>query len=314
MSFNDILKYFKNEWPWLSLLFIISILATILILGVLKRLFLIFIKRDTTGIQLNKSYTGRIVRVGDGDGIRVVVYRNGINDAFFNKLDDMREIRKLQSYPIRLYGVDAPESPCFGNPGQPYAKESKQCLIDECFDKKLSKRVRESISLRMGRKIKHHTRRSGVKQGGVNQKNVKRNGAKQNGVNQRRTAKQKNVKQNVVQKNVNQRHALKQSARNENVQKEIKLFKKCIFTPLAIDQYSRYVSVVLVDNVDLSFHLLKKGYATVYTGKGACHYGNRQRMERMEQISRRNKRGMWAEQVELPAEYKKRMRKTVPMK
>jgi len=36
---------------------------------------------------------------------------------------------------VRLYGVDAPETPKFGNEGQPYAQEAKEYISKQVYDK-----------------------------------------------------------------------------------------------------------------------------------------------------------------------------------
>lgn len=282
---NFLSKYSREirDWFWLALilLFIIIILIIILSFKLLKyivRSLIIRCSVDHGEIQFNRSYTGRIVRVGDGDGVRVVVYGKNIDDIFFSQICTKKELRGLKSIPLRLYGVDAPESPCFGLPGQPYAQESRQCLSDKCFDSKLSSIITKNIIEKV-----------------VNKENMKKRKSKRPIKEQNKCEKTGNVQKN-------------NAPQDKKKKDEVKIYKKCIFTPFAQDQYKRYVSEVKVGQTDLSMFLVKKGFSTVYYGKGACYNGKKEKLEKEEKKSRKNKIGMWAEQVELPGEYKRRMK------
>mmetsp|Transcript_3532 Transcript_3532/g.10048 ORF Transcript_3532/g.10048 Transcript_3532/m.10048 type:complete len:300 (-) Transcript_3532:166-1065(-) len=87
-----------------------------------------FRRYDTAGdipksmYKQNKIIRGRVVKVIDGDTIRIrhtplypLSQRSG---AYCGKLSEC-------TVSVRLYGVDAPETAKFGNPDQPYALEAK---------------------------------------------------------------------------------------------------------------------------------------------------------------------------------------------
>lgn len=84
-------------------------------------------------------------------------------------------------------------------------------------------------------------------------------------------------------------------------------YKNCKVKKFKNDIYNRSICIVKVDNVDLSLFLLKKGFATIYYGINAVHI-NLKKMEKIEKKARKLKKGMWKDNVELPSEYKRRIR------
>ena len=90
-----------------------------------------FRRYDTAGdipksmYQKNKIIRGRVVKVIDGDTIRIrhtPLYPLAKRGDYCGKLSEC-------TVSVRLYGVDAPETAKFGNPEQPYAREAKDCLL-----------------------------------------------------------------------------------------------------------------------------------------------------------------------------------------
>ncbi|KAL7531767.1 hypothetical protein ACHAXR_004219, partial [Thalassiosira sp. AJA248-18] len=76
---------------------------------------------------------GRVVKVVDGDTLRIrhtplYPISKGKNGCIGKKLSEC-------TISVRLYGVDAPETAKFGNPGQPYSHEAKQYISDRVYDK-----------------------------------------------------------------------------------------------------------------------------------------------------------------------------------
>ena len=75
----------------------------------------------------NKVIRGRVVKVIDGDTIRV---RHTPFYPLFKKGDYCGKLSEC-TVSVRLYGVDAPETAKFGNPEQPYAREAKEYVARE---------------------------------------------------------------------------------------------------------------------------------------------------------------------------------------
>lgn len=72
--------------------------------------------------QKNRIIRGRVVKVIDGDTIRIrhtPLYPLAKSGDYSGKLSEC-------TVSVRLYGVDAPETAKFGNPEQPYAREAKE--------------------------------------------------------------------------------------------------------------------------------------------------------------------------------------------
>ena len=87
-----------------------------------------FRRYDTAGdipksmYKKNKIIRGRVVKVIDGDTIRI---RHTPLYPLFKKGDYCGKLSEC-TVSVRLYGVDAPETAKFGNPEQPYAREAKE--------------------------------------------------------------------------------------------------------------------------------------------------------------------------------------------
>lgn len=79
----------------------------------------------------NVMLSGRVVRVSDGDTIRV--RHTPIYPLIGNTPDTGRLTEETLS--VRLAGIDAPEVAKAGAPGQPFSQESKQFVIDKVLNK-----------------------------------------------------------------------------------------------------------------------------------------------------------------------------------
>ena len=75
----------------------------------------------------NKVIRGRVVKVIDGDTIRI---RHTPLYPLFKKGDYCGKLSEC-TVSVRLYGVDAPETAKFGNPEQPYAREAKEYVAQQ---------------------------------------------------------------------------------------------------------------------------------------------------------------------------------------
>ena len=80
-----------------------------------------------------KIIRGKVVKVIDGDTIRIrhtplYPLSKGDKGCIDRKLTEC-------TISVRLYGVDAPETPTFGNEGQPYAQEAKEYISKQAYDK-----------------------------------------------------------------------------------------------------------------------------------------------------------------------------------
>lgn len=92
-----------------------------------------FRRYDTAGdiptslYKKNKVIRGRVVKVIDGDTIRIrhtPLYPISKKGEYCGKLSEC-------TISVRLYGVDAPETAKFGNPEQPYAREAKEYVAKQ---------------------------------------------------------------------------------------------------------------------------------------------------------------------------------------
>jgi endonuclease YncB( thermonuclease family) len=88
----------------------------------------------------NKVLRGRVVRVIDGDTIRIrhtpFIYSLFTSDGKRKGIDGCSQKKTSEcTISVRLYGVDAPETPKFGNPGQPYSLEAKDFVSDQVLNK-----------------------------------------------------------------------------------------------------------------------------------------------------------------------------------
>ena len=93
-----------------------------------------------TANDIPKSYfkdkniiRGKVIKVIDGDTIRIrhtplYPLSKGDKGCIDRKLSEC-------TISVRLYGVDAPETPKFGNEGQPYAQEAKEYISKQVYDK-----------------------------------------------------------------------------------------------------------------------------------------------------------------------------------
>lgn len=92
-----------------------------------------FRRYDTAGdiptsmYKNNKVIRGRVVKVIDGDTIRI---RHTPLYPLFNKGEYCGKLSEC-TVSVRLYGVDAPETAKFGNPEQPYAREAKDYVAQQ---------------------------------------------------------------------------------------------------------------------------------------------------------------------------------------
>lgn len=92
-----------------------------------------FRRYDTAGdiptsmYKKNKVIRGRVVKVIDGDTIRI---RHTPLYPLFKKGEYCGKLSEC-TVSVRLYGVDAPETAKFGNPEQPYAREAKDYVAQQ---------------------------------------------------------------------------------------------------------------------------------------------------------------------------------------
>lgn len=80
------------------------------------------------------------MRVIDGDTIRIrhtpLLYSIFLSDSKGNGIDGCSKKKNSEcTISVRLYGVDAPETPKFGNPGQPFSGEAKDFVSDLVYNK-----------------------------------------------------------------------------------------------------------------------------------------------------------------------------------
>lgn len=80
----------------------------------------------------NKVIRGRVIKIIDGDTIRVR------HTPLFKKGRDCNKPISDCSISVRLYAVDAPETAKRGNPGQPFAKEATEYTSNQVLDKVVS--------------------------------------------------------------------------------------------------------------------------------------------------------------------------------
>ena len=85
------------------------------------------------GLSQHKVIRGKVIKVIDGDTIRIrhtplYPLSKGEKGCTDRKLTEC-------TISVRLYGVDAPETPKFGNEGQPYAQEAKEYISKQVYDK-----------------------------------------------------------------------------------------------------------------------------------------------------------------------------------
>lgn len=89
----------------------------------------------TSPSQLPKNYklTGVVIRVGDGDGFRIV-HKPLLRRIFCGNNSD-------SSLSVRLAGVDAPEVAAFGKPAQPGSSEARDFLKKLIYKKQVTVHV-----------------------------------------------------------------------------------------------------------------------------------------------------------------------------
>ncbi|KAM0283644.1 hypothetical protein ACHAQH_002423 [Verticillium albo-atrum] len=77
-----------------------------------------------------RSLLGRVTSVGDGDGFHLYHTPGGklAGWGWLRKIPEGRTNLKGETISIRLAGIDAPEGPHFGRPGQPFAAEAQAHL------------------------------------------------------------------------------------------------------------------------------------------------------------------------------------------
>lgn len=76
----------------------------------------------------NRVLRGRVAAVGDGDNLRVYHQPFLLRACVGPWIPDTKGKLTTETIAIRLAGVDAPEAPHFGRPGQPYAEEARVWL------------------------------------------------------------------------------------------------------------------------------------------------------------------------------------------
>lgn len=81
-------------------------------------------------LEGNRKLFGRVTRVGDGDNFRFYHMPGGVflGWGWLKHVPTKKADLKEQTLMIRLCGVDAPEMPHWGKPGQPYAEEALKWL------------------------------------------------------------------------------------------------------------------------------------------------------------------------------------------
>lgn len=95
------------------------------------------------------------------------------------------------------------------------------------------------------------------------------------------------------------------------------LGKKVSLKLLRLDQYGRAVAKVQTrrslkafppfSKKDLSIELARRGFATLYTGRGAEYDGNKELLESKQKKAKRKGRGVWSDaNYVLPAEFKRK--------
>lgn len=229
----------KTGYPWtilfLSVLFVILIFVVLIIRASRKRNRIII--TNTTRMTEPEISYGRIIKVIDGDSIRVIDRKYSDSDVQKIKTKEDYKKFKKESFSVRFYGIDTPEKAVGGKPGQKFGDQAHDTLENFCLDKELSKKVSDVIK------------------------------------------------------------------------GQISIFKECRLVTLDIDSYGRSLCAVTIGGTDLSLYMLQKGLACVYYGRNAQYNGHRNKFESEMKQAMDEKRGMWAEEVELPREYKRRMRK-----
>jgi len=84
-------------------------------------------------VENRKSIYGKVIRVIDGDTVRI---RHAPTGPLFSSLLPPRDAPPYQgklsehTISVRLYGVDAPETAKFGNPGMPHAEDAKRAVSE----------------------------------------------------------------------------------------------------------------------------------------------------------------------------------------
>lgn len=227
-------------YPWTIL--IISVFCVILIfISIICRHYKtrdrIIITNQATGQVEDEISYGRIVKISDGDTIRVIDKR--YDESRIKGIETMQDFRdfKKGSFSVRLYAVDTPEKAHLGSPGQKYGEIARTRLVEACIDKGLTKSVKKKVK------------------------------------------------------------------------EDVEIYKECKLITLDVDRYGRSLCVVKVGNLDLSMYMISEGLATVYYGSNARYDGKRRKFESEMEYAQSNKKGMWKENIELPDEYKRRMKK-----
>ncbi|KRH92344.1 nuclease domain protein [Pseudoloma neurophilia] len=141
---KQIIEWLFKQPTWLIIaffsLFIIILVILILLIRKIKNFIRNLCRPDRYNhLPLYKELKARIVSVGDGDGIRIVLDKKYLKDSYI-----ILKKSNIKSFPIRLYGIDAPECAHFGRPEQPFSKEAKNCLTEKCLDRNLTKKVSKS--------------------------------------------------------------------------------------------------------------------------------------------------------------------------
>ena len=71
---------------------------------------------------------GKVTFVGDGDNFRLYHTPGGRIYSLIKSIPDTRKELKGETLHIRIAGIDAPERPHFGKPGQPFGDEALEWL------------------------------------------------------------------------------------------------------------------------------------------------------------------------------------------
>lgn len=98
------------------------------------------------------------------------------------------------------------------------------------------------------------------------------------------------------------------SKESTDLLKKYVMGKSVRVTKLGTNRYKRCIGRVVVDGVDVSVAMVKKGMACVYVGHNAIYGGLHDLLVRYEKRARKRALGMWKDGVELPMDYKRRMK------
>ena len=124
-----------------TFIFFLALIFTILMISRRKRRR---VSRSNKSVKRGEI-KGRIVKVTDGDTIRVInEHFTDNNVKNIKNKDDFSHFKK-GSFSVRLYAIDTPEKAFGSKPGQKYGGMAHDILENFCLDEKLTKKVSEII-------------------------------------------------------------------------------------------------------------------------------------------------------------------------